>query len=154
MPSSFSNLTFHLVFSTKYRRPVLMEKYREVLYPYISGIIEHHDGRLMAIGGMEDHVHILVKCSPTIAIADLVRDIKANSSKWMHEEQGMRGFAWQVGYAAFSVSQSQIEAVQTYIETQAEHHRVWSFEDEFRQILLKHNITYDPRYLFEEERGL
>lgn len=108
----------------------------------------------MAIGGMENHVPILVKCSPTIAIADLVRDIKANSSIWMHEEQGMRGFAWQVGYAAFSVSQSQIEAVQTYIETQAEHHRVWSFEDEFRQILLKHNITYDPRYLFEEERGL
>ncbi len=152
MPSSYTHLAYYLVFSTKYRRPVLTQQHRELLYPHIAGIINNKDGQLLEIGGMEDHLHILARCSPTIALADFVRDIKANSSKWMHEsQQQMRNFAWQVGYGAFCVSQSQIEVVREYIRNQAEHHRQWSFEDEFRQILHKHQVQYDPKYLFEEE---
>jgi putative transposase len=106
---------------------------------------------LLDIGGVEDHVHILTSCSPRVALADFVRDIKANSSKWLHEDQGQNGFAWQTGYGAFTVGNSQVGAVREYIHAQREHHRQRSFEDEFRAMLVRNGIEFDERYLFEVE---
>jgi putative transposase len=150
--STFTSLTYHLVFSTKYRRRSIDESIQEHLYEYIGGIIRGQDGSLTEIGGVEDHVHILANLSPTIAISDSVREIKANSSKWFNElPEASRRFQWQKGYAAFTVSQSQVDKVQAYIQNQPEHHRKQSFQEEFIEFLNRHNIRYDPRYVFETE---
>lgn len=151
MASTYTNLAYHIVFSTKYRKPTLTAAIRDANYRYITGIIAHKQGQLLEIGGVEDHVHLLTTCSPQFALADLVRDIKANSSKWLHEENRQADFAWQTGYAAFTVSRSQLDTVREYIRGQAEHHKRHSFEDEFRTILLRHGIVFDEKYLFEDE---
>lgn len=151
MASTFTCLSYHLVFSTKFRNPYLSEAFREETYKYIAGIIANKDGQLIEIGGMLDHVHILTSCSPSIALAEFVRDIKANSSKWLHEEKQLTRFAWQTGYGAFTVSASQVDVVRHYIRNQAEHHRRQSFEDEYRDILRRHGISFDEKYLFEKE---
>lgn len=151
MASTFTSLLYHVVFSTKYRKPFLTDAYRDDVYRYMAGIIANKDGQLLEIGGMPDHVHILTTCPPTIAVAEFIRDIKANSSKWLHEEKHLMQFAWQVGYGAFTVSRSQLEIVSKYIRNQAEHHRKQSFEDEFRDILIRHGIVFEEKYLFEAE---
>ena len=151
MASSYTSLSFHIVFSTKYRRPALTDAIRPETYKYIGGIIANKQGQMLEIGGMADHLHILTACPPTVALADFVRDIKANSSKWLHEDKGQRQFQWQTGYGAFTVSCSQVDAVRRYILAQADHHRSRSFEDEFRGFLARHGITFDERYLFENE---
>jgi putative transposase len=149
--SSFTSLAYHIVFSTKYRKPTLTGAVRDETYRYITGIISHRQGQLLEIGGVDDHVHLLTTCSPGIALADLARDIKANSSKWLHEEKQQAGFAWQTGYAAFTVSRSQLDSVGEYIRGQAEHHQRQSFEDELRTILRRHGIVFDEKQLFEDE---
>jgi REP element-mobilizing transposase RayT len=151
MPSSYTSLAYHIVFSTKYRKPTLTAAIREETYRYITGIVSNKQGQRLEIGGVEDHVHLLTTCSPRIPLADLVRDIKANSSKWLHEEKQQAGFAWQTGYAAFTVSHSQFDSVREYIRGQAQHHQHRSFEDEFRTILQRHGIAFDEKYLFEDE---
>lgn len=151
MASTFTSLSYHLVFSTKYRKPFLGDAVRDDTYGYIAGIIKNLDGHLIEIGGMSDHIHILTSCPPTIALSDFVRDIKANSSKWLHENKDLGRFAWQTGYGAFTVSASQIEVVRAYIRNQAEHHLRQSFEDEFRDILRRHGIAFEEKYLFEVE---
>jgi putative transposase len=151
MPSSYVSLLYHIVYSTKYRKRCLKESLRLELQAYIGGIIANKHGQLLEIGGMPDHLHILTSCSPRIALADFVRDIKANSSKWMHEEKGQTGFAWQTGYGAFTVSCSQGPTVRAYVRNQAQHHRELSFEDEFRSLLQRHGIAFEERYLFEKE---
>ena len=104
------------------------------------------------IGGMPDHIHILAKLSPKLAIMDVLRDIKAVSSKWVNDRQLVRGrFEWQTGYGAFSVSQSQFDVVRTYIHNQEQHHRKTPFKSEFITLLERHQIEYDPKYVFEEE---
>ena len=158
MASTYTSLAYHIVFSTKYRKPTLTAAVREDTYRYIAGIVANKQGQLLEIGGVEDHVHLLTTCSPQIALADLVRDIKANSSKWLHEEKKQAGFAWQTGYAAFTVSRSQFDSVREYIRGQAEQHQRQSFEDEFRTNSRRHGIAFDEKYLFENEhhgqRGL
>jgi len=104
MASTFTSLFYHIVFSTKYRKPYLTDAVSSDMYRYIAGIIANKDGQLLEIGGMADHLHILMTCPPTIALADFIRDIEANSSKWMHEEKRLAKFAWQTGYGAFTVS--------------------------------------------------
>ena len=151
MSNSYTSLAYHVVFSTKYRKPTLSSEVRGETYSYIAGIIANKDGQLLEIGGIEDHVHILTACSPRIALADLVRDIKANSSKWLHQEKHRNDFGWQTGYAALTVSTSQVAAVREYIRGQAEHHRKRSFEEEFRAILQRHGIAFDEKYLFDDE---
>ena len=151
MPSSYTSLVYHIVFSTKYRKPSLTDLIRLETYKYIGGIIANKKGQLLEIGGTDDHIHILTSCSPTFALAEFTRDIKANSSKWLHEERQHRNFQWQTGYGAFTVSCSQVEAIRQYICNQAEHHRTRSFEDEFRAILQRHQIAFDEKYLFETE---
>ena len=152
LASTFTNLIFHIVYSTKYRKSTIDADVRERLYEYMGGIIREQKGVQLEIGGMPDHVHILAKLSPTIAISDALRDIKANSSKWMNETiRPSIPFAWQRGFGAFSVSQSHVDLVTEYIRNQAVHHEKRSFKDEFIQLLQRHGIEFDRKYVFEDE---
>ena len=150
--STFTNLLLHIIYSTKYRKPTIHTEWQDDLYGYIGGIVRDQKGKLLKIGGVEDHVHLLAKLGPTIAISDVLRKIKSNSSKWINERSDVsRKFEWQSGYAAFSVSESKLPAVSEYIANQAEHHRKKTFEEELLAILKKHNIEFDMRYVFEQE---
>ena len=150
--STFTNLLFHIIYSSKYRKPAIGSQWKEDLYGYIGGIVRDQKGTLLQIGGIEDHVHLLAKLSPTIAVSDVLRKVKSNSSKWINERPDVRRkFQWQSGYAAFSVSESQMPTVAEYIANQAEHHRELTFEEEFVAMLKKHNIEFDARYVFERE---
>ncbi|MBL8811298.1 MAG: IS200/IS605 family transposase [Planctomycetaceae bacterium] len=149
---SFTQLTYHVVYATKYRHPAIIPEIRERLYEYIGGIIRAKNGHLIEIGGVADHVHILAQLSATFAVADVVRDIKANSSHWMNElTEIKKPFEWQKGYGAFTVSYSRIPNVRTYIQNQEEHHRKRSFEEEYIDFLNRHGIAFRPEYLFEDE---
>ncbi len=152
MASTFTNLLFHIVYSTKYRRRRIQTDSQERLYEYIGGILREQHGKLIEIGGMPDHIHILARLSPKLAISDVLRVTKSNSSKWFNETfRCTIPFAWQVGFAAFSVSASNIDGVRQYIRNQEAHHQDRTFEDEYRTLLIKHGIEFDERYLFEEE---
>ena len=152
MASTFTNLLYHIVYSTKYRRGTIAAAWQPDLYAYIGGIVKERDGILLEIGGMPDHIHILAKLSPKLAIMDVLRDIKAVSSKWINERQLSHGrFEWQTGYGAFSVSQSLADVVRAYIRNQAEHHRQLAFKTEFITLLQRHEIEFDLKYVFEEE---
>lgn len=150
--STFTNLLFHIVYSTKYRKLMIEKSWQDDLYGYVGGIVRDHKGTLLCMGGVSDHVHLLAKLSPTIAVSDMLRLIKSNSSKMVNETMRLRiPFEWQPGYAAFSVSESQYERVRDYILNQEEHHRKKTFQEEFIELLEKHNVTYDLRYVFEQE---
>jgi putative transposase len=150
MPSTYTNLLYHIIFSTKNREPLIVDAWKEELYRYIGGIVRSEGGVSIEIGGMPDHVHILAKLKPAISVSDILKLIKANSSKWINDEKvRRRGFAWQGGYAAFSVSESQVEVVRRYIRSQEEHHRKQSYQDELIALLQRHGVEYDPRYLWD-----
>ena len=150
MPQSFACLNCHIIFSTKNREPVIMPDFAPRLYQYIGGIAHNTGNTLMAAGGMPDHIHLLVSLGRESCMADVVRDIKSNSSRWIHETvANLRGFAWQSGYGAFAVSYSSLVQVRQYIADQQEHHRVRTFQEEFRAFLKRHNIQYDERYVWD-----
>jgi REP element-mobilizing transposase RayT len=150
MPQSFASLHHHLIFSTRHREPVLDGDLLPRLYQYIGGILRAEGCMLVAAGGISDHVHLLASLTREISVAEALRVIKTNSSKWIHETDPARdGFAWQSGYGAFAVSYSHLERVKTYLARQAEHHRTMTFQDEFRAFLKRHNIAFDERYLWD-----
>jgi putative transposase len=150
MAGTYTNLLYHIVFSTKSRIPLITNELRPDLYAYIGGIIRGEGGTLLEIGGMPDHVHLLTKFKPTVSLSDMLRQIKANSSLWANEHKmKARKFGWQDGYAAFSVSESQVVSVRDHIRTQEEHHRRQSYQDEFRALLDRHAVEYDERYLWD-----
>jgi REP element-mobilizing transposase RayT len=150
MPQSFASLHCHIIFSTKNREPLIMPDWAGRLYEYIGGTCRGTHNVLLAAGGMADHVHLLVSLGKQQSVADTVRDIKSNSSGWIHETfSHLRGFAWQTGYGAFSVSYSNIPKVREYMACQQEHHRVRTFKEEFIVLLRKHNIEYDEHYIWE-----
>lgn len=150
MPQSFASLHVHIIFSTKNREPTMTPDFQTRLYEYIGGILRAEGARLLAAGGMPDHVHLLVSLTREQSLAEAARQIKANSSKWIHETfPDKRSFAWQAGYGAFSVSYSNIDSVKQYIARQPEHHRRRTFQDEFIEFLERHGIEYDPRYIWE-----
>ena len=150
MAGTFSRLLYHVVFSTKSRTRFIDPKLRMELYPFIEGIIRRQGGWLLSLGGMPDHVHILLRLKPDRAIADLVRHVKGGSSKWVHEQNGLcPSFAWQSGYAAFSVSESKEGTVRSYIERQEAHHRRTTFEEELVSLLRKHKIEFDPAHILD-----
>lgn len=154
MASTFTSLTCHVVFGTKYRRNTIAPELRDDLYRYTGGIIRSHKGVLLEVGGMPDHVHLLVGFSPTMAVSDMLRLIKSNSSKWVNERPGrIDRFEWQTGFAAFSVSHSQVDVVRRYIQNQERHHTERSFREEFLTLLRKHDIEFDERYVFEKEHS-
>jgi putative transposase len=145
----FTALFTHIIFSTKDRFPYLDRDLAPECLAYVGGIVENIGGRRIAIGGVADHVHLLAEVPPTIALSDFIRTIKSNSSKWVHENHGRSKFAWQKGYAAFSVSRSGVDRVVRYIEAQEEHHRRVSYQDEVRAFLKKHGMACDERYMWE-----
>ena len=148
MSSSYTNLLYHIVFSTKDRQPLIAADYQERLYEYIGGTIRGLGGMALAINGMEDHVHVLARLRPDKALSDVLRDLKANASGWMHDVfPALHDFSWQRGYGAFTLSQSNLSAVQNYITRQKEHHQVKSFRDEFIEFLQASGLEFDERYL-------
>jgi putative transposase len=152
MSGTYTNLLFHVVYSTKYRKPLIKGALKDPLCGYIGGIIRREKGILLEVGGISDHVHLPTKFSPRIAVSDMLRLIKTNSSKWINDGDYLdRHFEWQAGYAAFSVSESQVENVRRYLQNQAEHHTVTTFKDEYLNLLRRHNIDFDERYVFDEE---
>ena len=147
---SYTNLRVHFIWSTKEREKLIHESYREDLYAYIGRILRKRQHVLLAIGGVEDHVHMLAGLHQSQSIAEVVRDVKSNSSRWIHENQPkLSGFQWQKKYGAFSVSESSLEEVKSYIARQKEHHRHVSFQEEFQSFLKKHGIEFDDRFVFE-----
>jgi REP element-mobilizing transposase RayT len=142
MAHSFTNLIFHIVYGTKERRPLIDDEFQPRLYEYLGGTIRGLKGISLEIGGVEDHVHILVKLPPTISVSDFLEKLKANTSKWSKSVR--RGFGWQDGYAAFTVSESQVERVRLYIKNQRQHHAKVSFRDELIALLEAHRLKYDP----------
>src|SRR5262245_39048170 len=148
--SSFVKVLVHFVFSTKQRVPMIAPDLTADLYPYMAGIVRQKRATLLALGGMPDHVHALIRLKADLSLSDTVRALKAGSSKWIHEKKNpIPDFAWQEGYAAFSVSPSREAAVKSYILNQEAHHRRASFEEEIVDLLEKHGIEYDPKYLFD-----
>jgi REP-associated tyrosine transposase len=143
-----TNLLFHIIFSTKDRRPLITPDYEVRLYDYIGGTIRDLGGISLALNGTEDHLHLLAKLRPDRALSDVLRKLKANASGWMHRVfPRLEDFTWQRGYGAFTVSQSHVRKVGQYIAHQKQHHEKTSFRDEFIQFLVANEIEFDERYI-------
>jgi REP element-mobilizing transposase RayT len=151
MPQSLAQIYLHIVYSTKHRTPFLREPaLRAEVHRYLGGTCRNLDWPSLRVGGVEDHVHICCRLSRTLTVADLVRELKRDSSKWLKTKgEGLTDFHWQDGYGAFSISPGHVEAVVAYIANQEEHHRRASFQDEFRRLLKKYGVEYDERYVWD-----
>jgi putative transposase len=148
MSQSFTNLLYHFIFSTKDRRPIITLDYQPRLYDYIGGIIRELGGVSLGINGIEDHVHVVTKLRPDKALSDVLRVLKCNASVWMHDVfPSLAEFSWQRGYAAFTVSQSNVEEVRRYVAGRKEHHEKISFREEFIRFLKENQIEYDERFV-------
>ena len=151
MANTYTQLYTHVVFAVKGRSNLISKKWKETLYQYITGIITHKNQKLMIINGMPDHIHILIGLKPDCVLSDLVRDIKANSSKWINENKFVLGkFEWQTGFGAFSVSQSQVQTVINYILNQEEHHKKKTFREEYIEFLNAYQIDLKKEYIFDD----
>ena len=149
MAHSFTHLLSHVVFSTKNRVPCLDGELRNRLFPYMSGIIHELGGGVSTINGTNDHVHLLLRLPAAEPLADVMRVLKTNSSRWVHVTWATRrSFAWQTGYGAFSVSQSIADEIVRYIQNQEEHHRSMTFQEELIALLKRPGIEYDERYMW------
>lgn len=150
MSGTYTKILYHIVFSTKRRQPFITPEIEERLHEYMGGIVRSLNGVALRIGGVPDHVHLLIRWRTDETLAALMRTVKSQSSAWVHETfPGNREFAWQEGYAAFSVSQSQASAVDRYIAMQAEHHRRRTFVDELRDFLRAHEVEFEERFITE-----
>jgi putative transposase len=150
MSQSLSSLLIHIIFSTKNRQAFIHPEIRKDLYDYMTGISHSCKTYMHEIGGIEDHVHLLVNLPRTLDISKLVEEIKKGSSKWIKTKgQNYKDFSWQNGYGAFSIGQSNYEQVRKNIQNQEKHHKKISFQDEFRLILKKYNIQYDEKYVWK-----
>ena len=146
MATSLVKVLIHVVFSTKHRRPFITETLRSELYPFMGGVVRRKGSAILVLGGMPDHVHLLLRLKSDSSLAELIRALKATSSKWVHEKpDGNPEFAWQMGYAGFSVSQSMVRAVTSYILNQEAHHARVGFEQELVETLKRHEVDFDPR---------
>lgn len=148
MPGTYTTLLYHIVFSTKGRRLMIKPELRPRIHEYLGGIVRSEGGTALRIGGMPDHIHLLIQWRADESLSTLMRQLKSNSTRWIRETlPGMESFAWQEGYSAFTVSVSQCEAVSRYIANQESHHRGQSFQDELVEMLVAHGVQYDARYL-------
>jgi len=150
MPQSLARLHVHLVFSTKHREPFITDAVRASLHAYMATVLQNFNCPAQLINSVADHMHILFELGRTVAVSKAVEDVKTSSSKWL-KTQGSEfsRFAWQTGYGAFSVSESNVAAVRDYIANQAEHHRVKSFQEEYRAFLTRHGVAFDERYVWD-----
>ena len=148
MPSTHLSLHYHLVFATKDHAPTIASAWRPRLHTYLGGIAKTLGSAPETIGGVADHVHLLVGLRATHCLADTMRELKSVSSRWVHEEIKISTFAWQEGYGAFTVSPSQCETVRRYIEEQEAHHRTRTFREEYLTLLQRSGVEFDQRYVF------
>lgn len=150
MAHTFTNLLTHIIFSSKNRAPCISPELKPQLYAYMGGIIREMKGKALMIDGTSDHVHLLISLPPVVSVAEALRVMKTNSSRWVHETwPSHHDFAWQIGYGAFSVSKSNASSVSKYIASQEKHHQRMSFQEELTALLKKHGIEYDERYIWE-----
>ena len=149
MAPTFTNLLTHVVFSTKDWVASIQPALKFDLHAYLGGIVRNLEGQALIVNGVTDHVHLLVWLPRTVAVAEALKVLKTNSSRWVHESRGDGTFAWQAGYGAFSVSQSNVSQVTEYIRNQEKHHRKMSFKEELLAFLKKNRIAYDERYIWE-----
>ncbi len=147
MSSTYTALYYHIVFSTKHRIPQIHSSWITRLHAYMSGTVTKLDGVAYEIGGVDDHVHLLVRLNQHHTIKNFVRDLKRSSSKWVHNEINIPAFAWQEGYAAFTVSPFEQTGIKSYIRNQAEHHKTMTFIEELKWMLERAGVEYDPKYL-------
>lgn len=152
MANTYTQLYFHIVFAVKGRQNHISKKWKDELYKYITGIVTNRNQKMMIINGMPNHIHILVGTKPNCNLSDLVRDIKANASKWINEKKFVNGkFEWQTGFGAFTIGQSQIPKILNYIKAQEEHHKKKSFKEEYIDFLNAYQIDYKNEYLFTDD---
>ena len=150
MAGTFTQIYIHAICSTKNRQNVLLPEVRKQVYNYICGIIKNEEGYVYSIGGTSNHIHILFSTSSKVSISEMLKEIKGSSSRWINQNLSLQNkFQWQAGFGAFSVSQSQLGAVTQYINNQEEHHKKFSFKDEFRALLNKHNLSFDEKYIWD-----
>jgi putative transposase len=148
VPTTHLSLQIHIVFSTKNRQPLIDPAWRNRLHAFLGGTVRTLGAVPLAIGGTADHVHLLIGLRATHRPADLVREIKGTSSRWMHETVGVRSFLWQEGYGAFTVSPCESDTVRVYIACQEEHHRRKTYQEEYIEFLKRNGVEYDERYLW------
>ncbi|MET4082226.1 putative transposase [Pedobacter sp. UYP30] len=152
MANTYTQLYFHIVFAVKGRKNHISIKWKDELYKYITGIVSNKKQKLLIINGMPNHIHLLIGTKPNCNLSDLVRDIKANSSKWINEKKLIPGkFEWQTGFGAFTVSQSQLPKIIEYIKKQEEHHLTKTFKEEYIEFLNAYQIDFKPEYIFKDE---
>jgi REP-associated tyrosine transposase len=148
MANTYTDLHYHIVFSTRNREAWMSQSIEERVWEYLGGIARNHHIGPVKIGGIKDHIHLVVSILPTLSISKAVQLVKGGSSVWFHETFRRSAFAWQDGYGAFTVSRSQLLDVIRYVDTQREHHRWQTFQEEYRALLDRHGIDYDERYLW------
>ncbi len=150
MAHTFYQHCYHLIWSTKDRRPIILEEHKTRIFEYLGGSFQTLGCTSLQVGGMSDHIHILAAIPPKLAVSEIIRDVKVGSSKWINSSlPNIKGFAWQEGFGSFSVSSSQKQAVVRYILNQEKHHKAKSFKDEFIEFLNLHEIQYDEKYLWK-----
>jgi putative transposase len=150
MPQSLSRLWIHLIFSTKNRLPTIKPAIQGELHLYLAAILRNDSCPALEVGGARDHVHLLFGLARTASVATLVKELKASSSRWLKTKSaGASDFAWQSGYGAFSVSQSEVDRVAAYIRDQGRHHETLTFEEEYRRLLMKHQIAFDEAHVWD-----
>jgi putative transposase len=150
MANTFTQIHIHSVFTVQNRDCAIMDNWQEELYKYITGIINYHKHKLLAINGMPDHVHILIGLRPAQSLSDLMQDIKGSSSKWINEKKFIRSkFSWQEGFGAFSYAKTDIPVLINYILNQKEHHKRKTFTEEYKELLKEFGIEYDERFVFK-----
>jgi putative transposase len=147
MPQSLANVIVHAVFSTKHRNPIIAGEIQPRLHEYVGGILRSIDCPPIQIGGIEDHIHILFRMNRTVTIAQTMEKIKTSSSKWMKVH--VSDFSWQNGYGIFSLSQSDLGSAIKYVQHQVEHHKIRTFQDEFRELMTEHGLPIDERYVWD-----
>ena len=149
MSHTYTSIYLHYIFSTQHREKVIKKELQQRLWPYMGGIARENNMKALAIGGIEDHVHVFLSLPATFSASRAIKLIKGSSSKWVHDTfPEFSHFKWQAGYGVFSVSISQIERTISYIHSQEEHHRVRTFQEEYLHILKKHGLEYDERYIW------
>jgi len=150
MPQSLARVHIHLVFSTKNRETLIADLVRDSLHRYMASVLQNLGCAPVLINSVEDHAHLLFDLARTVSISQVVEEVKKSSSKWIKTQgQEFAGFAWQAGYGAFAVSESNVGTVRTYIANQREHHRTKTFQEEYRAFLERHNVTFDESYVWD-----
>lgn len=151
MANTYTQIYLHIVFAVQNRISLIQPEWKNELYKYITGIIKNNGHKLIAINGVSNHLHIAIGYKPHQLIPDLLQDIKANSSKWINEKRFIKGkFNWQAGYGAFSFSHSQLDSVVKYINNQEQHHKKKTFNDEYVDMLIKYNVTFNENYILND----